>query len=187
MANAGVVGPTKASDWSGWERVLAVNMYGVINVVQTFLPQIKAHKQPSLIINTGSKQGITTPPMTGPAYNASKAVVKVFTEQLAWEMRNDPATKQIEPKLLIPGFVFTGLSGANSGKPKPDGAWTPEQTVDFLLERLAQPNVFYILCPDNETPRELDLKRMEVSLVWAAPYHSYSDVLRPAVEHWRHH
>lgn len=164
MANAGISGSTKASEWEGWEKVLATNMYGVINVNQTFLPLIKSHKQKSLIINTGSKQGITTPPMTGPAYNASKAVVKVFTEQLAWELRNSEETKQIQTALLIPGYVWSGLTGAGSGKPKPEGAWTAEQTVDFMLERLEKPGVFYILCPDNETPRETDLKRMEVSI-----------------------
>ena len=40
-----------------------------------------AHGRPGLIINTGSKQGITTPP-GDPAYNVSKAGVKAFTEAL---------------------------------------------------------------------------------------------------------
>ena len=42
--------------------------------------------EPGLIINTGSKQGITTPP-GDPAYNVSKAGVKVFTEALQHELR----------------------------------------------------------------------------------------------------
>lgn len=82
MANAGVGGPTASSSWEGWERILAVNLYGVINVIQTFLPRIKAHGKPAVVITTGSKQGITTPPGSGAAYNTSKAAVKVFTEQL---------------------------------------------------------------------------------------------------------
>lgn len=179
MANAGISGASKASEWSQeWEKVLATNMYGVIHVNQIFLPLIKAHKKPSLIVNTGSKQGITTPPATGPAYNASKAVVKVFTESLAWELRNDKETKQIHTALLIPGFVWTGLTGSGSGKPKPEGAFTPEETVDFMLKRLEEkPEVFYILCPDNETPRQTDLKRMQ----W-----NVSDIIedRPALSRW---
>lgn len=163
MANAGIGGPTKASEWNGWEKVLNVNMFGVINTVQTFLPDVKLHGLPSLIINTGSKQGITTPPASGVAYNVSKAAVKVFTEQLAHELRSDPSTSNIEPKLLIPGWVFTGLSGGNTpGKEKPKGAWTAEQTVEFMLQRIREKS-FYILAPDNDTPREVDLKRMEVS------------------------
>ncbi|UZJ51252.1 hypothetical protein CBS101457_000572 [Exobasidium rhododendri] len=177
MANAGVSGATKASEWQGWQRVLNANMFGVINTVQVFLPLIKSHQSSALIINTGSKQGITTPPGSGAAYNVSKAAVKVFTEQLAHELRSEEATKCIEPKLLIPGWVFTGLSGANTpGKTKPEGAWSAEQTVEFMLESI-QKGSFYILAPDNDTPREVDLKRMK----W-----NVQDIIedRPALSRW---
>lgn len=132
MANAGVGGPTKASTSDGWDRILHTNFYGVVNVCQAFLPDLKKHGQEALVINTGSKQGITTPPGTDPAYNISKAAVKVFTESLAHELREDKSSK-VDVKLLIPGWVHTGLTGAADGKPKPDGAWTPEQTVEFML------------------------------------------------------
>ena len=92
-----------------------------------------ARGRPGLIINTGSKQGITTPP-GNPAYNLSKAGVKVFTEALAHELRNTPSCR-ISAHLLIPGFVFTGLTRGDRTE-KPPAAWTPEQTVDFMLERL---------------------------------------------------
>ncbi|MFZ8932191.1 MAG: short-chain dehydrogenase, partial [Pseudomonadales bacterium] len=35
--------------------------------------------------------------------------------------------------------------------------------ADFLLERLAAGD-FYVLCPDNETPRDLDARRMAWNL-----------------------
>jgi len=133
MANAGVGGPTSTLSDEGWERILGVNMYGVINVCQSFAPEMK-HSQPSLIVNTGSKQGITTPPGSGPAYNVSKAAVKVYTEQLAHELRQNKDCKT-DVSLLIPGWVHTGLTGAKSGKPKPDGAWTPEQVSGSARER----------------------------------------------------
>ncbi|PWN51752.1 NAD(P)-binding protein [Violaceomyces palustris] len=177
MANAGVGGPSKATSTDNWERILRVNFYGVLQVCQTFVPSMKKHQQPALVINTGSKQGITTPPGTGPAYNVSKAAVKVYTEQLAFELKQDKESK-IDVKLLIPGWVHTGLTGAASGKPKPDGAWTPEQasTVAFMVERIKNGS-FYILCPDNETPRELDLARMEWNM---------NDVIqdRPPLSRW---
>ena len=46
----------------------------------------------SVIVNTGSKQGITNPPGNA-AYNASKAAVKSLTENLAFELRQLPHTK----------------------------------------------------------------------------------------------
>jgi short-subunit dehydrogenase len=132
-----------------------------------------ARGKPGLIINTGSKQGITTPP-GDPAYNVSKAGVKAFTEALQHELRN-AAGSQLSAHLLIPGFVFTGLT-ARGRTEKPAGAWTPEQTVDFMLERVSAGD-FYILCPDNDVPRSLDEKR----ILWAA-----GDIVenRPALSRW---
>ena len=83
------------------------------------------------MINTGSKQGITTPP-GDPAYNVSKAGVKALTEALQHELRNAPGCR-VSAHLLIPGFVFTPLTAQRRAE-KPAAAWTPEQTVDFMLE-----------------------------------------------------
>lgn len=66
-ANAGVGGPTKASDPQGWDRIMNVNFHGVVQTVHTFLPSIKEGGAPSLVVATGSKQGITTPPGSGAA------------------------------------------------------------------------------------------------------------------------
>ncbi|KAK0543788.1 hypothetical protein OC846_004009 [Tilletia horrida] len=175
QANAGLGGPTRASSDEGWDRIFGVNFYGVQNMVTAFTPLLQKHGEPALIISTGSKQGITTPPGSGAAYNVSKAAVKVFTEQLAHELRQDKTSK-IDVKLLIPGWVHTGLTGAKEGKPKPDGAWTPEETVDFLAKSI-QKGSFYVLCPDNETPRDVDLARMEWNI---------RDIIedRPALSRW---
>ena len=165
---AGMFGPLE-----NWQRLLAVNLWGVIHGTQTFVPQMIERGRPGLIINTGSKQGITTPPGE-PAYNVSKAGVKAFTEALQHELRNT-AGKKISAHLLIPGFVFTGLTSRGRAE-KPAGAWTPEQTVDFMIERIDAGD-FYILCPDNDVPRSLDERRV----LWAA-----GDLVenRPPLSRW---
>lgn len=165
---SGVFGPPDA-----WERVLGVNLWGVIHGTQAFVPGMIERGRPGLVINTGSKQGITTPP-GDPAYNVSKAGVKAFTEALQHELRNTPGCR-LSAHLLIPGFVFTPLA-ARGRTEKPAGAWTPEQTAEFMLERL-QAGDFYILCPDGETPRSLD----EARILWAA-----GDLVenRPALSRW---
>ena len=71
---------------------------------QVFAPAVIATQRPSLIINTGSKQGITTPPGDS-AYNVSKAGVKAFAEALQHELRNIAGCR-VSAHLLIPGFVF---------------------------------------------------------------------------------
>jgi NAD(P)-dependent dehydrogenase (short-subunit alcohol dehydrogenase family) len=165
---SGIFGPV-----ANWERVLAVNLWGVIHGSRVFGPSMINRGRPGLVINTGSKQGITTPP-GDPAYNIAKAGVKVFTEALQHELRNTPGCL-LSAHLLIPGFVFTGLT-AKGRTEKPVGAWTPEQTVDFMLERLAAGD-FYILCPDNDSPRQLDERR----ILWSA-----GDIVenRPALSRW---
>ncbi|MEW6151157.1 MAG: SDR family NAD(P)-dependent oxidoreductase, partial [Pseudomonadota bacterium] len=161
MNNAGIQpGSTLFGDPDNWQRIIGVNMWGIINGSRIFAPNMIARGRCGLIINTGSKQGITTPP-GDPAYNVSKAGVKAFTEALQHELRNTKDC-QVSAHLLIPGFVFTGLT-AKGRSEKPAGAWTPEQTVDFMLMRL-EAGDFYILCPDNDVPRALDEKRM----LWAA-------------------
>jgi NAD(P)-dependent dehydrogenase (short-subunit alcohol dehydrogenase family) len=165
---AGMFGPLE-----NWQRLLAVNLWGVIHGTQIFAPQMIARGRPGLIINTGSKQGITTPPGE-PAYNVTKAGVKAFTEALQHELRNTAGNK-ISAHLLIPGFVFTGLTSRGRAE-KPAAAWTPEQTVDFMIERIDDGD-FYILCPDNDVPRSLDERR----ILWAA-----GDIVenRPPLSRW---
>ncbi|HAO41323.1 MAG TPA: short-chain dehydrogenase, partial [Afipia sp.] len=147
MNNAGIQpGSAMFGPLDAWQRVLGVNLWGIVNGTQVFAPNMIARRRPGLIINTGSKQGITTPP-GDPAYNVAKAGVKAFTEALQHELRNTPDCR-ISAHLLIPGFVFTGLT-ARGRTEKPAGAWTAEQTVDFMIESLARGD-FYILCPDND-------------------------------------
>jgi NAD(P)-dependent dehydrogenase (short-subunit alcohol dehydrogenase family) len=174
MNNAGISPGAKIfGPLENWQRLLAVNLWGVIHGSQVFAPHMIERGRPGLIINTGSKQGITTPPGE-PAYNVTKAGVKAFTEALQHELRNTDGCR-ISAHLLIPGHVFTGLT-ARGRTEKPAGAWTPEQTVDFMIERL-EAGDFYILCPDNDVPRSLD----ELRILWAA-----GDIVenRPALSRW---
>jgi NAD(P)-dependent dehydrogenase (short-subunit alcohol dehydrogenase family) len=174
MNNAGIQpGSAMFGPADNWERVLDVNLWGVIRGTQAFVPGMIARGRPGLVINTGSKQGITTPP-GDPAYNVSKAGLKAFTEALQHELRNTPDCR-LSAHLLIPGFVFTNLA-AQGRTEKPAGAWTPEQTVDFMVERLGAGD-FYILCPDNDVPRSVDERR----ILWAA-----GDIVenRPPLSRW---
>lgn len=174
MNNAGMQPGSSIFDAEGnWDRIINVNMLGVIRGSQIFAPGMIASGQPGLIVNTGSKQGITTPP-GDPAYNVSKAGVKVFTEALQHALRNTTNCR-VEARLFIPGFVFTPLTAAGRTE-KPAGAWTPDEVVAFLFAALERSD-FYILCPDNEVDRATDEKR----ILWAA-----GDIVenRPPLSRW---
>jgi len=173
MNNAGI-GLNAGGTWQNpdaWRSLMDVNLWGAINGVQAFLPAMVDARRPAFVINTGSKQGITTPPCNA-AYNVSKAALKAYTEARQHELRNTEAC-QISAHLLIPGFTFTGITGA---KQKPPAAWTADQVVDFMLESLGRGD-FYVLCPDNDVDRATDEKRM----AWAI-----GDVIenRPALSRW---
>jgi len=156
-----------------WRSTFEVNVFGIINVQQTFVPSMLHQENQAMFINTGSKQGITNPP-GNPAYNATKAAVKSLTEGLAHELRERPVCN-VTAHLFIPGWTFTGLT-ARSGGTKPAGAWSAEETVLYMLDHVRS-GEFYILCPDNETRREVD----QLRIMWGA-----ADVAegRPALSRW---
>jgi NAD(P)-dependent dehydrogenase (short-subunit alcohol dehydrogenase family) len=161
MNNAGT-GPGGGpwDHYDRWQHVLGVNLWGVVNGVHTFTPRMIAQGTPAVIVNTGSKQGITCPP-GDTAYNVSKSGVKTLTEGLQHALRNTEGC-QVSAHLLVPGWTFTGLT-ARDGGDKPDGAWWPDQVVDLLIVAMEKGD-FYIICPDNEVTREIDSK----CILWAA-------------------
>jgi NAD(P)-dependent dehydrogenase (short-subunit alcohol dehydrogenase family) len=173
MNNAGIgEGGDVFAGVETWHRVINVNLMGVLHGVHAFAQAMVEGEGPGLVINTGSKQGITQPP-GNTAYNVSKAGVKALTEGLAHSLR-ERTGQRVTAHLLIPGFTYTGMTSPRPEKPA--GAWTPEQVLDLMLELLARGD-FYILCPDNETTPQQDAKR----IAWAA-----TDITenRPALSRW---
>jgi len=174
MNNAGIGGGGDVfADVEGWHRIISVNLLGMLHGVQSFVPAMIAGHAPGLVINTGSKQGITQPP-GNTAYNVSKAGVKALTEGLAHSLLT-ATDGRVSAHLLIPGFTYTGMIEQFLPE-RPPAAWTPEQVIDRLLEAIDTGD-FYILCPDNETTRAEDEKR----ILWAA-----NDLVenRPALSRW---
>jgi len=175
MNNAGI-GTMGVPPWEGLDqlhKILGVNMMGVIHGSHAIVPSMLAHGEAGAVINTGSKQGITRPPGNY-AYNLSKAGVLAYTESLAHAFRNVEGCN-LTAHLLVPGFVYTPMISGFI-KEKPPFAATAEETVDFLMSSLERGD-FYVICPDNETPRELDEKRIQ----W-----NTDDLIknRPALSRW---
>jgi NAD(P)-dependent dehydrogenase (short-subunit alcohol dehydrogenase family) len=154
--------------FENWQRLFAVNVLGVVNGVQAFLPGMLAARRPGVIVNTGSKQGLTNPP-GNPAYNSTKAAVNAYTQNLARDLRERDGAK-LSAHLLVPGWTTTG-----EAEHKP-GAWLPEQVIAFMEEAIAADR-FFVLCPDGETNSETDRKRV----LWNA-----LDIVedRPALSRW---
>lgn len=155
-------------DLEEWRRTVDVNFWGVANSVRVFLPKMEEQGTPCMIVNTGSKQGITNPP-GNLIYNVTKSAVKTYTEGLQHELRNKNDGR-ISAHLLVPGWTTTGKRDHN------EGAWLPEQVVDKMIASLENGD-FYIICQDNDVTWEMDQKRIK----WGA-----SDITenRPPLSRW---
>jgi NAD(P)-dependent dehydrogenase (short-subunit alcohol dehydrogenase family) len=169
MNNAATrVGGGALASLEDWRHAMDVNFWGVVHGVCAFVPRMLEQGSPALVINTGSKQGITNPP-GNLAYNVTKAALRTYTEGLQHELRNAKGCR-VTAHLLIPGWTTTGK------KEHKPGAWLPDQVIDFMLAALDRGD-FYILCPDDETTPEMDRKR----ILWSA-----GDLVenRPALSRW---
>lgn len=151
-----------------WRRTMDVNFWAAVQAERIFLPRMMAAGAPGLILNTGSKQGITNPP-GNMIYNVTKSALKTYTEQLQHRLRTTPDCK-ITAHLLVPGFTITGPMQPNPG------GWMPDELVYYMLPRLERGD-FYIICPDNEVTSEMDAAR----IAWAA-----GDMIenRPPLSRW---
>ena len=175
MNNAGA-SIRQSKPWENLDKFkqqIDINFWGVVHGCHAFLPSMLKNRTSSVVINTGSKQGITKPPGNY-AYNLSKSGVIGYTESVAYALR-DIEDCCVSAHLLIPGFTYTGMI-AKFLPEKPEGAWTSEQVIEFMINALSQQH-FYILCPDNETPRALDERRIQ----W-----NVDDIIhnRPALSRW---
>jgi NAD(P)-dependent dehydrogenase (short-subunit alcohol dehydrogenase family) len=174
MNNAGTGGGGNPwQNYEGWQKVLGVNLWGVIHSLQVFAQGMIDQATPSAIVNTGSKQGITNPPGDA-AYNTSKAAIKSLTESLAHQLRGIDGCR-VSAHLLVPGFTYTGMV-KRFLKEKPPAAWLPVQVADHLLAALERGR-FYVLCPDNDVTPEIDHRRIE----WGAGDMTED---RPALSRW---
>lgn len=101
------------STYEDWDWILGVNLGGVINGVQTFVPRIKARGQGGQIVNTASMASFITGPGAG-IYTTSKFAVRGLTESLRWSL----APYNIGVSVLCPGLVNSAIYESDKVRPK---------------------------------------------------------------------
>ena len=106
MNNAGI-GANPGKPWENredWKALIEVNFWGAVYGVEAFAPRMIEGGAPGLIVNTGSKQGITTPP-GNLAYNVSKAALKTFHRgtgaRIAQHRRRQAQRASADPRLHL--------------------------------------------------------------------------------------
>jgi len=126
--NAGVAvgGTVDTMSYKDWDWVLGVNLDGVVNGIQTFLPRIRAHGEGGHVVNTASMAGHLAVPGLS-VYNTSKFAVVGLSET----MRVDLAPHGIGVSVLCPGVVRTNIF--NSGRNRPDNLQAATDTASLVL------------------------------------------------------
>nr|WP_199257106.1 SDR family NAD(P)-dependent oxidoreductase [Tomitella fengzijianii] len=109
--NAGISGGSHSildSDYAVFDRVLGINLWGVIHGTKTFLPHLIASGD-GHVINISSLNGIMAQPELGP-YCTAKFGVRGFTETLRAEMLADQ--RPVAVTVVHPGGVKTNIASA---------------------------------------------------------------------------
>ena len=110
--NAGIAtgGRIDVESMADWERVLDINLLGVVRGCQTFTPLFKSQGS-GHIVNTASLAGLIHGPGMS-SYNAAKAAVVALSETLGFEL----APFGIKVSVICPAFFRTNLHTSFQGK-----------------------------------------------------------------------
>jgi NAD(P)-dependent dehydrogenase (short-subunit alcohol dehydrogenase family) len=113
--NAGVVGgPAIGTPKKVWDWVMSVNVDGVINGINAFVPLFLEQNE-GHVVSTASLAGLGGVPGTG-AYCASKFAVVGISESLFQELLL--TGKNVNVSVLCPGFVSTKIYQSERNMPK---------------------------------------------------------------------
>ena len=127
--NAGVAVGGSIADmaYTDWDWVVGVNLDGVVNGVQEFLPRILAHGEGGHIVNTASLAGLL--PFGGlGVYNTTKFAVVGMSEAL----RADLAAQDIGVSVLCPGVVNTNIFDSGRNRPAELQSETDTATLGLM-------------------------------------------------------
>ena len=125
--NAGVAGDQHVTrlTYEYWDWVIGINLHGVINGIQTFLPRMLNRGGGGHIVNTASGAGLAAT-SSGLLYTTSKFAVVGLSESL----RNALEPFKIGVSVLCPGPVNTKII-SNSRETQPPTQVTAEEAKVF--------------------------------------------------------
>ncbi|MBX5436537.1 MAG: SDR family NAD(P)-dependent oxidoreductase [Alicyclobacillaceae bacterium] len=168
-AGVSIFGPMQNATYEDWEWILNVNLWGVINGLQTFVPRMLKYGQGGHIVNTSSMSGFQPLPGTG-IYVASKFAVRGLTEVL----RMDLEPYGIGVSVLCPCAVNTNIHEAVLTRPKHlanTGYYGADEEMFKNLKRVIEVGL------DPVTLAEHVLKAVKNNELYVIPYPEARDIL----------
>jgi NAD(P)-dependent dehydrogenase (short-subunit alcohol dehydrogenase family) len=127
---AGVVDPAGGLanlDRDAWDRVLGVNLNGVLFTIRAAAEHMKRQESGRIVV-TASTAGFGTDPMVGYSYSATKAAVIIIVRQAALEL----AGHGVHVNAIAPGPFRTNIGG--DAAPIPPEAWNDIVAIGRMAE-----------------------------------------------------
>ena len=132
--NAGVAGgSTIGTPKKIWDWVMSVNLDGVVNGMNAFIPLFLEQNE-GHVVNTASEAGLVGVAGMGP-YNASKFAVVGISESLFHELAN--TGKNVHVSVLCPNFVRTRIFESERNMPKELASYA-ENPENEEIKKLAE-------------------------------------------------
>lgn len=127
--NAGVsiTGPSWKMSHDDWRWVWDVNVWGVVNGIKAFLPDMLAHGEGGHVVNTGSLASFSGNGDHAP-YCSSKAAVLGLSQSLYCEM--EAMMTGIGVSIACPGMVATRIHQSWRNRPVGDRPWSDRESAD---------------------------------------------------------
>jgi len=159
--NAGVAGEQHVTrlTYEYWDWVIGINLYGVINGIQTFLPRMLKRGDGGHIVNTASGAGLAAT-ASGLLYTTSKFAVVGLSESL----RNALEPFKIGVSVLCPGPVNTKII-SNSRDTQPPTQVTAEEAKVFETIT-TQVNAFLAAGADPDDVGEMVLAAVKANRLY---------------------
>ena len=135
---AGAEGPIWEHELRDWEWAIAVNIWGVINGINAFVPTLLARATKVTSINTSSGNGGVSPLPNTPQYAVTKAAVVTITECLYAQLAS--VTDKVTASVLFPGphMLRTGLFESWRFRPEQVREDPPEEDPYVTVEQLEE-------------------------------------------------
>jgi NAD(P)-dependent dehydrogenase (short-subunit alcohol dehydrogenase family) len=112
-AGVSIFGPMQNATREDWEWQINVNLWGVINGIQVFLPRMLARGDDCHIVNTASMSAFVSLPGTS-IYTTTKMAIRGLTECLSMDLKDT----KVGVSLLCPGAVNSNIHEAVLTRPK---------------------------------------------------------------------
>lgn len=147
-----------------WDWLLGVNLHGVINGVQTFVPRMIELGQGGHVCNTASMAAFIGSPSPG-IYNTTKFAVRGLSESLRWSlMKHD-----ISVSMLCPGLVKSYIYASDDIRPDAlKGAMKPVDSA--AVKRLEGVHEFGME-PDEIARRTIEAIKAHRFFIFSHPDH----------------